>query len=173
MIAAALALLLNSGTAVAAADVGPADLPQLFVAACLDGKATLSPGDAAAVGFGGLPQALQQRLGTPSTAQVWRLNGGGNAYLYILNYEGGRNATPRICGLASDTMNYGNAADTVEKRVTGAVYPRSTRSIQWLDPQGAYNAMATTAGTFKVLQINWLSDAQRRVVANGYQHDQR
>jgi hypothetical protein len=169
MISAALTLLLGGANTLLAADPGSNDLPEIFVAACLDGKATFSPGEAAAVGFDGLPRELQQRLGKPNNAQVWRLINDGQAYLYILSYEPIGSQSPKVCGLASDAMNYGTAADTVEKRVMGAVYPRTTRSIQWLDPKGGYNAIATTAGSFKVLQINWLSDQQRQIVARGYQ----
>jgi len=169
MIVASLAVLLASSGALPPAQPLASDLPQLFVAACLDGKASMSPGEASAVGFDGLPAELQQRLGKPNSAKVWRLNDAGRAYLYILDYQPQGSQTPRICGLASDAMNYGRAADTVEKRVMGAVYPRSTQSIQWLDPKGGYNAIATTAGDFKVLQINWLSDEQRQILAKGYQ----
>src|SRR5690348_1160228 len=108
MIGATLALLLGSSSVLPAA-VAVADLPQLFVAACLDGNAKLSPGEASTVGFRGLPDALQDRLGKPSGAQVWRLRSEGQAYLYILNYEPSRNSSPRICGLASETMNYQTA----------------------------------------------------------------
>lgn len=169
MISAIFALLLGSGSGVLAVEQSVTELPNLFVAACLDGKAILSPGEAAAVGFGGLPEDLQKRLGKPSSAQVWRLSSGGQAYLYILEYAPDPHRSPRVCGVASDAMNYSSAADVVEQRVTGAVYPRTTRSIEWLDPKGGYNALATTAGDFKVLQINWLSDEQKRVVAKGYE----
>jgi hypothetical protein len=172
MTSAILAILLGS-SAVPAVQQGAAELPNLFVAACLDGKASLSPGEAAAVGFDALPRDLQQRLGKPSSAQVWRLNGGGQAYLYVLDYAPAPHTSPRVCGLASDAMSYSSAADVVERRVTGAVYPRTTRSIEWLDPTGGYNALATTAGEFKVLQINWLSDEQKRVVAQGYEKHQK
>jgi len=169
MIGAALALLAGDSGLFPEGDIAASRLPDLFVAACLDGKATLSPKDAAAVGLDGLPRELLQKLGKPSSAQVWRLSSDGRAYLYILNYEPARSTNPRICGIASDAMNYQTAADVVEKRVTGAVYPRTTRSIQWLDAKGGYNAIATTAGDFKILQINWLSDQQRRILARGYQ----
>jgi hypothetical protein len=172
MIGGMIALLLGGSSALAGANPGPAELPDLFVAACLDGEATLSPGEAAAIGFNGLPQDLQKRLGNPSSAQVWRLSGGGQAYLYVLDYAPARNTSPRVCGVASDAMNYSSAADVVEQRVTGAVYPRTTRSIEWLDPKGGYNALATTAGDFKVLQINWLSDDQKRVIQKGYETPQ-
>jgi hypothetical protein len=169
MMITALTILMGGGALILSADAQVNELPQLFVAACLDGKATLSSADAATIGFDGLPHELQQRLGKPQSAQVWRLNRSGRAYLYVLSYEPARNTTPRICGVASDEMSYGAAADIVEKRVTGSVYPRTARSIQWLDPKGGYNAMATTAGGFKVLQINWLSDEQREILARGYQ----
>ena len=172
MIAGLFALLLGTASAVPGVSQGVTELPNLFVAACLDGKATLSPGEAAAVGFDGLPRELQQRLGTPSAAQVWRLSGGGNAYLYVLDYAPAPRTSPRVCGVASDAMNYNSAADLVEQRVTGAVYPRTSRSIEWLDPKGAYNALATTAGSFKVLQINWLSDDQKRVVQKSFEAHQ-
>jgi hypothetical protein len=169
MIGATLALLAGGVSVFPDGDISAAQLPDLFVAACLDGKATLSMGGAAAVGLDRLPRELTQKLGKPSSAQVWRLSSDGRAYLYILNYKPARNTNPRICGIASDAMDYQAAADVVEKRVTGAVYPRTTQSIQWLDAKGGYNAIATTAGAFKVLQINWLSDQQRKVLARGYQ----
>lgn len=169
MIGIALALLAGGSSVFPEGDIAATRLPELFVAACLDGKATLSPRDASAVSLEALPSELSTKLGKPSSAQVWRLSSDGRAYLYILNYEPSRRTNPRICGIASDAMDYQAAADVVEKRVTGAVYPRTSRSIQWLDAKGGYNAIATTAGDFKVLQINWLSDQQRRVLARGYQ----
>lgn len=159
MLAGLFAITMGA-SAVPFADVGAAELPSLFVAACLDGQATLSPGEASVVGFDGLPRELQQRLGKPDSAQVWRLSSGGRAFLYILDYQTAPKGSPRICGVASDEMNYTSAADLVEKRVIGTVYPRTTRSIEWSDPNGGYNALATTAGSFKVLQINWLSDGE-------------
>jgi hypothetical protein len=54
-------------------------------------------------------------------------------------------------------------------RVTGAVHPRETRSIEWLSVEGGYNALATTAGDFKVLQVNWLSDEQRAAATKALQ----
>jgi hypothetical protein len=165
----AFALLLFAGSVAQAGDLSTQPLPDLFVSACLDGQARLSPGSAEAVSFDALPQDLQRKLGRPASAQVWRLNSGGRAYLYVLNYAPGQNTTPRICGLASDAMDYNSAADLVERRVTGEVEPRTERSVQWLDVHGGYKALATTAGDFKVLQVNWLSDDARRTLAKVYQ----
>ena len=161
MVGAFAALLLGAGVGLPAADLAATELPQIFEAACLDGQAKLSPGTAAPVSFDALPHELQQSLGKPASGQVWRLNGPGRAFLYLLTYEPNPNTNPRICGLASDTMDYASAADAVEMRVTGAVHPKTMRTTEWLNAQSGYSALATTTGDFKVLQVNWLSDAQR------------
>ncbi len=164
MIVSLAALLLGSMTTLPDADLQPEQLPEIFEAACLNGEARLSPADAQSVGFDALPVELRQGLGSPSSAQVWRLNGPGHAFLYVLQYQAGRASSPRICGLASDEMDYNAAADTVEMRVTGAVHPRTTETTEWLNPKGGYDALATTAGDFKVLQVNWLSNSARRAL---------
>ena len=161
MVGTFAALLMSSGASLPAAALAPNELPQIFQAACLDGQAKLSPGSAAPVGFDALPRELQASLGTPASAQIWRLNGPGRAFLYLLQYEADTKNNPRICGLASDTMDYASAADAVEMRVTGAVHPKTMRTTEWLNAQSGYSALATTTGDFKVLQVNWLSDAQR------------
>jgi hypothetical protein len=158
MVAALAALLLSAN--LSAADTAAAGLSQVFIDACLDGQAKLGAG-AQPVSFDALPQDLRKNLGTPTSSQVWRLGGSGNDYLYVLNYDAAGNASPRICGLASDAMDYRAATDAVEMRVTGAVQPRTMESVQWLNPKNGYDTLATTAGNFKVLQVNWLSDAQR------------
>jgi hypothetical protein len=162
MVIALAALLLTSGMNFAQADGAAPGLSQVFIDACLDGQAKLGTG-AQPVSFDALPVDLRKNLGTPTSSQVWRLSGPGDGFLYVLNYEG--SANPRICGLASDAMDYSSAADAVEMRVTGAVQPRSKDSVQWLNPNNGYDALATTAGNFKVLQVNWLSDAQRALEA--------
>jgi hypothetical protein len=164
MVPVLAALLLSSGMGLSAADVGTAGLSQVFIDACLDGRANLQSG-AQPVSFDALPVELRKDLGTPTSSQVWRLNGPGQGYLYVLNYEGGRE-NPRICGLASDAMDYQAATNAVEMRVTGAVQPRTMQSVQWLNPKAGYDTLATTAGDFKVLQVNWLSDAQRSLEMN-------
>jgi hypothetical protein len=143
-----------------AADPGTAGLSQVFIDACLDGQAKLGPG-AQQVSFEALPLDVRKGLGSPASSKVWRLSGPGEGYLYMLDYQGAPGENPHICGLASNAMDYGSAADAVEMRVTGAVHPRTMQSIQWLNPKSGYDALATTAGDFKVLQVNWLSDSER------------
>ena len=158
---ATMAALALSGTGIGAAGLPPTDLPQLFESACLDGQAKLAPGAAAPASFAALPREVRDDLGTPTSAQVWQLNGDGHSFLYVLDFPAASNVSPRICGVASDRMDYHSAADAVEMRVTGEVHPKTTPAVQWLSLKGGYNALATRTGDFSVLQINWLSDAQR------------
>jgi hypothetical protein len=164
----ALALLLLANAAGLQADVGTTELPRIFIDACLDGQARLSPGSAQRVGFDALPGELRQGLGSPASAQVWRLNGAGHAFLYVLDYPAAPKANPRICGLASDELNYRAAADAIEARVAGAAYPKTNSSIQWMDPDAGYTAFVTRAGEFKVLQVNWMSEQQRAEAVKTY-----
>lgn len=167
MIGAVAAFLLATSTNLPA-HVGASDLPQLFIGACLDGEARLPAGSADATSFAALPRELRKSLGHATLGHVWRLNGASDAFLYALDDAPAPNSTPRICGVASEQMNYRAAADAVERRVTGAVYPKTTGSIRWLDPQGGYIAIVTTVGKFKVLQVNWLTNAQRATAIRNY-----
>jgi hypothetical protein len=164
----AMAAVLLGALAPASTDVATSDLAGFFVAACLDGEAKL-PSATQSVPFDALPDDLRHRLGKPSAAKVWQLATSGHTYLYLLDYESTSAAAPRICGLASDDgIDSGAAIDTFEKRVTGELLPRTTRSVEWLNLESGYKAFATTAGNFNVFQINWLTDADRRKLAKAY-----
>jgi len=159
MFASLLVLLLNTSAAVAPTEV--ADLPKLFEAACMDGQVHFAPGAAAPITFKELPRELRGNLGKPSSGQVWRLSGNSNAFLYLLNYDNRRDMSPRVCGVASDQLDYVAAAQALEVRLTGTVHPGETRSSEWISPQNGYRALATRTGKFKVIQVNWLNEAQR------------
>ncbi|MCA1653337.1 MAG: hypothetical protein ABR588_01380 [Sphingomicrobium sp.] len=161
MIAAAIAFSMAL-SGVSSGNVTNIDnLPKLFTAACLDGQARLSAGAANPVSFAKLPSILRDRLGRPSSGQVWQLNTSGRAYLYVLNYDSHRGVSPKICGVAADEMNLQSALATVEMRVVGTIGPHGLRGTQWMQPQDGYEATVTTAAEFKVLQINWLNDSDR------------
>ena len=161
MILSIAASLVGASAASVQAQSSVHALPEVFVAACLNGGARLSAREAATVSFENLPSSLRKRLGKPASSQVWHLNGPGRAFLYILNYERQRGAGPKICGLAADSMDLNAAADALEARIAGGVRPKGSRSTEWLMPQDGYTAVATTADEFKVVQINWLSVEQR------------
>lgn len=164
MVLAVTAFLASALDTSAAAAMPTGRLPEVFVAACLEGKVSLSAGEAGAVAFDELPSALRKRLGSPSSGQAWRLNSFGNSYLYVLNYPSRPGIDPKICGLASDRMTFNAAAEALEMRIFGQIYPERGEGLQWLMAQDGYIATATTAGEFNVVQINWLSEAGRAAI---------
>ena len=98
---------------------------------------------------------------------MWRLNHAGDAYLYTLNYEGGQNANPRVCGVASDAMNIAAARKVVSLRLTGRADGNELAN-EWLGPKAGYRAVVPNVGQFKVAQVNWLSDKQRAAMIKEY-----
>ncbi|HEY1142567.1 MAG TPA: hypothetical protein VGE68_00890 [Sphingomicrobium sp.] len=148
--------------AAAPAPVTTDQLANLFISACFDGSAQLSAKDAEAVPFDRLPGSLRSKLIAPDKAQVWRLRSGGESYLYILDYKGpGQN--PQICGLASDTLAVSPAVDTVAQRVGATVDEHSRgQAVEWWLPEQGYMALASRLRGYTVLQVNQLSDEQRR-----------
>lgn len=151
------ALLMSSALA---ADVQAANLPGVFEATCLDGHARLAASQVSPISFDQLPPSLQKELGKPASGSVWRLNTTGRAYLYVLNYEAGAGGSPKICGLAADGMDLNAATDVLGARLGRVDRPKG-QSVQWLSASDGYVATATAAEPFNVLQINWLSEADK------------
>lgn len=150
----AAAALLNA--AAAQSLISTDQLPNLFIAACFDGSVRMSGGDATPIPFSELPAALRRRLGSPSTAKVWKLRGGDPSYLYLLDYAGRSN--PKICGVAAENMALRSASAVVETRLYGR--PASAelaKSTEWLNVAQGYKALATRAGGYTILQVNWLA----------------
>ena len=169
----ALALLSGVTTQAGAMSVEVSNLPGLFEATCLDGQAKLSKGEVTAISFDQLPPSLKGSLGRPASAKVWKLNTSGRAYLYVLDFAGGAGSSPKVCGLASDTMDLTSASNALEMRVAGGIEPNRARTMQWVNAKDGYVATATTAAQFNVLQISWLSEADRTaalVQADQVQH---
>jgi hypothetical protein len=142
-----------------AADTQVSNLPGLFQATCLDGQARLGAGEVTPISVDQLPPALREGLGHPASGKVWQLNAVGHSYLYMLDYSAGPGISPKICGLASDSMDLRSASDAVEARVAGGVSRNKPRSAQWLNARDGYIATVTSAANFNVLQISWMSDA--------------
>jgi hypothetical protein len=153
------AILAGSAQASTASEVS--DLSGLFQATCLDGQARLRANEVTPISFDQLPSGLRETLGRPASGKVWALNASGHSYLYLLDYQAGPGVSPKVCGLASDAMELRPAADALEMRVTGNVSGDRVHSAQWLNPEHGYVATVTTASAFNVLQISWMSDADR------------
>ena len=154
------AVLAGTALAAGAADAQVANLPGVFQATCLDGQAKFRANEVSAISFDRLPAGLRQSLGQPASGKVWQLNGSGQTYLYMLDYQDGSGGS-RVCGLASDAMDLKTAGDLLESRVTGSVARTRSRSAQWLNAKEGYVATATTAAALNVLQISWLSEAEK------------
>lgn len=159
MLSFAMTALLNA--AAVQAPITTDQLPNLFIAACLDGRATT--GSATPIGFDALPSELRSRLGKPSEAQVWKLTGVEDSYLYSLTYTD-RGFSPKICGVASEYLVLRPASAAVESHLRGgAPSAGSFRPVEWLNETAGYRALATRAGGFTVLQVNWLNETQAEV----------
>jgi len=150
-----------AGSIQASATTEASDLSGLFQATCLDGQARLRANEVTPISFDQLPSGLREKLGRPSSGKVFRLNAWGQSYLYLLDYQAGPGVSPKICGLASDAMDSKTAGDALEMRVTGSISRDRLRSAQWVNAKDGYVAMSTKAATFNVLQISWMSDADR------------
>jgi len=150
-----------AGTAQLSGAAEVSNLPGLFESACLDGQAKLSAGEVTPISFDQLPSELREKLGQPASGKVWQLSTSGRSYLYLLDYQAGPGISPKVCGLASDAMDLRTAADALETRVAGTVTRNKPRSAQWVNAADGYVATATTASTLNVLQISWLSEADK------------
>lgn len=133
----------------------------MFTAVCLQGEARLSSGAVQRIEFGKLPSSLRHRLGHPTSANVWRLNRPEDAFLYVLDYKVARGISPKICGLASASLDIATASDAMDMQLAGSVLGEQRTAMQWLMPEDGYLATATRAASFTVLQINWLNPEDR------------
>ena len=136
-------------------------LPNLFIAACLDGSAQAS-GAATPIEFDALPSNLRMSLGKPYKAQVWKIDGPDEAYLYSLNYRD-RAFSPRICGIASDGLVLRPASAAVESHLRGGVPSAGTyKPVEWINEAAGYRALATRKSGYTILQVNWLKEEAAR-----------
>ena len=155
------AVLAGAASGAGAADVQLSDVPAMFQATCLDGQARLRSSEVSPISFDQLPPALKQSLGQPASGKVWQINSAGRSYLYLLDYNAAPGVSPKVCGVASETMDLKTAGDMLEARITGSVGRNRGRSAQWLNAKDGYVATATTASSLNVLQISWMSDTDR------------
>ena len=160
MLPLAAAALMNA--AGASAMVTPDQLPNLFIAACLDGSAATADVSATPIEFGALPSDLRSRLGKPIAAKVWQIPGASPAFLYSLSYTD-RGWSPKICGLAAQDLVLRPASAAVETRLRGTPSAGSYKPVEWLNEPAGYRALATRAGGFTILQVNWLTENRAEV----------
>ena len=89
---------------------------------------------------------------------MWKIAGSEDSYLYSLNYTD-RSFSPRICGVASQNLVLRPASAAVETHLRGGKPAAgSYKPVEWLNDQEGYRALATRAGGYTILQVNWNKD---------------
>jgi hypothetical protein len=159
----ALAIAAAANLATAAPSALYADsLESIFISACLDGSVRLGEQGAQPIQFDALPKTLKSKLAKPSKAQVWRLQSPGHSYLYMMEYDD-RKLSPKVCGVASDQLNIGPAADAVAYRLSASqgLGPGAV-TTEWHFPEEGYFALASRIHGYTVLQVNHMSELQRK-----------
>jgi hypothetical protein len=154
----------------AAANIGAAapsplyadSLENIFISACLDGSVKLGEQGAQVIQFDALPKNLKAKLGKPSKAQVWQLQSPGRSYLYMMEYDD-KDLSPKVCGVASDQLKIVPAADAVAHRLNASqgLGPGAV-TTEWHFPEEGYFALASRVHNYTVLQVNQMSDIQRK-----------
>ena len=136
-------------------------IENIFISACLDGSVALSRQDAQPVQFDSLPNALRSKLGKPDRTQVWMLQRPGHSYLYMIEYDD-RDLSPKVCGLASDQLKISPATDAIATRLNASAGEDGAVTTEWHFPEQGYYALASRVHEYTVLQVNQMSDIQRR-----------
>ena len=160
------ALASAAASLVAAAQPGTVARPleSLFISTCFDGQVTLKEGDARKVDFASLPADLRGKLGSPARADVWQLSGPGSVYLYNLKFDA-PGLSPHVCGIAANSMQFRPAVGTLAAFLNSSDDAEDeSMSREWWRPQDGYVAVASRVSDYTVLQVNQLSEAQRRNV---------
>jgi len=159
-----IALAITAAANIGAAAPSPlyADsLENIFISACLDGSVNLGEQGAQPIQFDALPKTLKQQLANPTKAQVWQLQSPGHSYLYMMEYEG-KNRSPKICGVASDQLKIAPAIDAVAYRLNASAAEPGAVTTEWHFPEQGYVALASRVREYTVLQVNQMSELQRK-----------
>ena len=160
IIALAIAAATNIGAA-AQSPVHADSLENIFISACLDGSVNLGEQGAEPVQFDALPKDIRRKLAKPIKAQVWQLRSAGHSYLYMMEYDD-KDLSPKVCGVASDQLNMSPAADAVAHRLNASSAEPGAVTTEWHFPEAGYFALASRIHEYTVLQVNHMSDVQRK-----------
>jgi len=158
----ALAITAAANVATVAPSAYADSLENIFISACLDGSVKLSEQGAQPIQFEALPKTLRSKLAKPSKARVWQLQSAGHSYLYMMEYED-RHLSPKVCGVASDQLKIAPAAEAVAYRLNASQgLGEGAVATEWHFPEQGYFALALRIHGYTVLQVNQMSEAQRK-----------
>ncbi len=148
----------------AAAQVDPADLEEIFASACFQGEVKLAPGQESPTTLADLPSSLRRRFGKHLSESVWRLNSTTPTYLFIVNYKPSRTTSPKVCGLATQSLDINHEIKMLGARLNGPSLTQLHMTItgaEWLDAEHGYVAAATKADEYTVLEVKQLTREQQ------------
>jgi hypothetical protein len=161
LVAGALAVVLPQP---AAAQIDPGDLESIFNTACFQGEVTLAPGQETPITLADLPSSLRRRFGKHVSESVWQLNSTTPTYLFIVNYKPSRTTSPKVCGLATQSLDINHEIKVLGARLNGPSLTPLRMTItgaQWLDAERGYIAAATKADHYTVLEVKQLTREQQ------------
>ena len=73
-----------------------------------------------------------------------------------------RDLSPKVCGLASDQLKISPATDAIARRLNASAGEDGAVTTEWHFPEQGYYALASRVHEYTVLQVNQMSDIQRR-----------
>jgi hypothetical protein len=150
--------------------LGPQQLEAVFVSACFNGSVTLGPAQQTPIAFQDLPKDLRRRFGPYASGEVWRLNASTPTYLYIIKFTVTPTTSPKVCGLATKSLNMEPAIEFLGNRVNGPSlksFHERYSAVEWLDAPAGYIVAATQVRRFTVLEVKALSADERKRALEG------
>ena len=143
----------------------PNQLEAVFISACFDGAVKLGADQETPITLADLPSSLRRRFGKPLSGSVWRLNSSTPTYLYTMNFAPDRTTSPKVCGIATQSIPLKPAIEFLGTRMNGpSLTPLHTviTGAEWLDAEHGYVAAATKIDEFTVLEVKQLTKEQQR-----------
>lgn len=135
------------------------------MSACFGGAAKLDPLEQSPITLKDLPSNLRRRFGKPVSGSVWRLNSTTPTFLYTMNFTPNATTSPKVCGLATQSIRIGPAIQFLGAQVNGPSLTslhEAFSGAQWLDADRGYVAAASKIDSFTVLEVKQLSKEQQR-----------
>ena len=150
--------------------LGPDQLEAVFISACFGGSVKLGADQQSPIAFQDLPKELRRRFGPHTSGEVWRLNASTPTYLYIIYFTVTPTTSPKVCGLATQSLSLEPAIQFLGSRVNGPSlkpFREHFAAVEWLSAEGGYVATASRVRRFTVLEVKALSADERKRALEG------
>jgi hypothetical protein len=140
-------------------------LEAIFMSACFGGAVKLDPGQESAIALGDLPSNLRRRFGKPLSANLWRLNSSTPSYLYVITFRPEKTTSPKVCGLATQSIEIGPAIEFLGSQLNGPSldsFHEGFTGAGWLDAKMGFVAVASKSDNFTVMEVKQLTSEQQQ-----------